>query len=103
LIWYEKLGLDGEMSDLNTEEKAITFKYRGLRDLLVVYDELEDGCELMFEEKTGVEEEALQAMITSKSDLSVFEERQPPDLSRPNYGSKEIMDEVNRIMQGDMS
>ena len=57
----------------------------------------------MFEEEIGVPEEDLQAMITSKPKLAVFQERQSRDPSRPNYGSKEIMDEINRMIGGDMS
>jgi Domain of unknown function (DUF4288) len=99
----EEIGHDGEDSYLNTDGKRVTFRYRGLQDLLVVYDELEHGSELMFAEEIGVQEAELQAMVTSKSDLSVFQEHQPRDLLIPNYGPKEIIDEVNRLIRDDMS
>jgi hypothetical protein len=98
----EKLGHDGEDSYPNTDGKMVTFRYRGLRNLHLVHDELEHGGELMFEEEIGVREEDLRAMITLKSDLSVFQEFQPKNLSDPNYGSKEIMDEVNKRIRDDM-
>jgi Domain of unknown function (DUF4288) len=99
----EELGRDGDDSYLNTSDRMVTFRYRGLRDLHLIHDELEHGGELMFEEEIGVLEEDLQAMITLKSDLSVFREFQPRDPYDPNYHSKEIMDEVNKIMRGDKS
>jgi hypothetical protein len=98
----EKLGHEEEDNYPNTEGKMVTFRYRGLRNLLEVHDELEHGGELMFEESIGVSEADLQGMISSKSNLSVFQEPQPKNPLRPNYSSKEIMDEVNRRIKGDM-
>lgn len=92
----EELDHDDEDSYPNTDGKMVTFRYRGLRNLHVVHDELEHGGELMFEEEIGVREEDLRAMITLKSNLSVFQKFQPKHLSDPNYGSKKIMDEVNK-------
>lgn len=99
----EELGRDGEDSYLNTNDQEVTFRYRGLRELCEIYDELEHGAELMYEEKVGVQEDKLQDMISLKSDLSVFRDSQPRDSDYPNYSSKEIMEEVKKRMQGDIS
>lgn len=90
----QQLGLDSEDSYLNPEHQTVTFTYRGLRDLNVVHDQLEDGAELMFEEKIGVSEEKLQAMLTPKSQLAVFRPWELRDWTKPDYSCQEIMDEV---------
>ena len=94
----DQLGQNGEDTYLNPDNQTVTFTYRGLRDLNVIHDELEHGAELMFEEKIGVSEEALQEMLTPKSQLALFRKSQPRDPSEPNYSSKEIMDEVEKII-----
>lgn len=99
----EELGCDEEDSYFNTNDQKVTFRYRGLRELNVIHDELEHGAELMYEKKVGVQEDELQEMISLKSDLSVFRDSQPQDSDYPNYGSKEIMEEVKKRMQNDIS
>ena len=73
----EELGRDGEDSYLNTTDQEVTFRYRGLRELNVIHDELEHGAELIYEEEIGVKEEDLKAMISLQSDLAVFRDSHP--------------------------
>lgn len=95
----EQLGRDSEDSYLNPNNQTVTFTYRGLRNLLVIYEELEHGAELMFEEEVGMSEDELQKMLTPKSQLAVFDSDQPIDPSRPDYSSKEIMDECTMCIE----
>lgn len=94
----EELGREGEDSYLNYTNQKTVWTYHGLRDLNVIHDELEHGAELMFEEKIDISEDAVQDMITTKSQLNVFRPDKLGDSSRPNYGCKEIMEEALRMV-----
>ncbi|WP_448265728.1 DUF4288 domain-containing protein [Nostoc sp. DSM 114159] len=97
----EELGCESNDTYLNPKNQTVTFTYRGLRHLDVIHDELEHGAELMFEEKIGIHESELQQMLTPKSQLAIFHPLKPIDPSKPDYSSKEIMDEVTKMMSGD--
>ena len=94
----EQLGKESEDSYLNHNNQQATWYYRGLRDLNVIYDDLEHGAELMFEEEIGVSEDEVQDMLREKSELNVFREWKPRDSSEPNYGCKEILEEVKKMI-----
>ncbi len=94
----EQLCREGEHSSLNLTNQKIIWSYHGLRDLNVIHDELEHGAELMFEEKTDVSEDAIQNMITAKSQLNIFRPHEWEDSSKPGYGLKEIMEKVLRVV-----
>ena len=46
--------------------------FRGLRDLNVIHEALEDGAEIAFEAKVGVPPKKLATWIRSKKELAVF-------------------------------
>ena len=94
----EQLGKESETSYLNHKNQQATWYYRGLRDLNVIHDDLEHGAELMFEEEIGIPEDEVQDMLTTKSEINVFRKQNPRDSSEPNYACKEIMGEVQRMM-----
>jgi hypothetical protein len=94
----QEFGREGESSYLNPKNQQVLWKYRGLRALNVIHDELEDGAELMFEEKIGISEDEVQKMIYPKHKLNVFRPIQPRDSSQPNYGCQEIIEEALRII-----
>lgn len=94
----EAFGREDESSYLNPKNQQVSWRYRGLRALNVIHDELEDGAELMFEEKIGIPEERLQKMIYPKHKLNVFRPIQPRDSSQPNYGCQEIIEEALKII-----
>lgn len=82
-------------SYINELGKRVTIRFRGLRDLDVIHDPLEDGCEIMYTEKLGVTEKGLRKLVRPKKELEVFlpiRERS----GRPNFSSKQIMDQVKR-------
>ncbi len=79
---YEKALLLGQESESvydNTDGEKVTFRFRGLRDLYVIYDEFEHGAEIIYSEYHGVSEDALAKMITTKEQLAVFAPREVPD------------------------
>ncbi len=94
----EQLGREAEGTYKNPDNHTVTVTYRGIRDLNVIHDDLEHGAELMYEEKIGICEDKLQAMLTPKSELAIFRPWQPKDSSVPDYSSKEVMEEVRRMM-----
>ena len=93
---YDKallLGSEEEVTYENTHGKRVTITFRGLTDLNVIYEELEDGAELAFDEEVGVAEEEIERMITEKNDLTVFRNGEPPE--GPDYIDREIAEELD--------
>jgi hypothetical protein len=97
----EQLGKEGENSYLNPNNQQVIWLYRGLRDLQVIHDELEHGAELMYEEKIGISEDEVQAIVRAKSQLNVFKPYKPRDISKPDYSGQEVMDQVQRMICDD--
>jgi uncharacterized protein DUF4288 len=92
-----ELGRGGETEYRNADGKLVHIRFHGLRDLNVIYDDLEDGAELMFEKRVSVPSDELQTLIRPKEELDVFSGWKPPDLTKePDYSSKEVLDEVER-------
>ena len=98
---YQKALARGEESNdsyENPDGKQVTVTFRGLSDLNVIPDDLEDGSEIAYEEMIDVPEDEITEMLQDKDQLGVF---QAADLdeSRPNYMSKEVLDEAMRILR----
>ncbi len=89
------LGQAGEGSYLNTDRKQVRTTFRGLRHLDVIHDDLEDGAELIYEEKVGLPEAELRRWVRPKEALGVFAPRQPRT-DGPNYMPDNIMKEMER-------
>jgi hypothetical protein len=87
---YEKALGFGEVynhSFTNTDQEEVKVSFRGLRDLYLIYDKLEDGAELIYEEYEEITEEQIAAMVTPKEKLRVFEMHGPEksERSTPNH------------------
>ena len=81
---------------VNEAGHAIVTTFLGLRDLWVMHDVPAHGAEVIFEEKVGVERKELQALITSKSELTIFTTWQPPSDETPDYASGWIVREMRK-------
>ena len=95
---YEKaleIGHHQETTYKNTDGKQVQFRFRGLKSLNVVYDELADGAELTYSEEVGVPEEEIQRRIVPKEELSVFAPLSHPN--KPNYASRDIYERVRDL------
>jgi hypothetical protein len=57
---------------MNTEGVLITVRFRGLRNLLEIYEEFADGSEIMDEEYEDISTADIEKMATPKDQLSVF-------------------------------
>jgi hypothetical protein len=96
---YEKatqLGAESEMNYQNPHGKMVEVRFKGLSDLSVIYEELEDGAELRFEEVIGLPKDDVQALIRRKEDLSVFRPISPT--KGPDYSSAEVLDEASKLI-----
>ena len=95
---YDKaiqLGKQGELSYQNPAGRSVKTRFWGLGELAVIYDELADGAELLYEEKVGVPSDQIEKEISAEEELAVFrpfESREEPD-----YTSKDIVDEAKRL------
>ena len=90
---YEKaiaLGREAEYVYDNTDGHEVRVTFRGLRELNVIQDVLEDGAELMYEESVEVAEADLLRWLCPKEKLAVFTApRRQRDL--PNYMPESVM------------
>ena len=68
--------------------------FRGLGELVVIHDELEHGAELAYQERVGLTEEQIRALVIPKVQLGVFAPRKPS--AGPNYMPKSVMDELRK-------
>lgn len=84
------LGRKEKHSYTNTDGKQVRVVFRGLADLNVIHDELEDGAELAFSESVSFPEAKVRARLRRKKELGVFAPHRP---SRrvPNYMPESIM------------
>ncbi len=98
---YEKalnVGEQHESSYRNPAGAVVHTSFRGLGGLEVIYDNLEDGAELFYKEDIAVSPEQIQKWICTKDKLSLFRSEERSDI-RPDYSSKEIVDEAHKIME----
>jgi hypothetical protein len=70
----KKLGTKAERDYENTDPKQVRVRFRGLRDLFLICDELEDGAELLYEEREGMDEPNILALVKDREGLAVFKE-----------------------------
>jgi hypothetical protein len=72
---YEKALKFGEAYNekyVNSDGIEVTASFRGLRNLYLIYDQLEDGAELLYEEFDEISEEEIAEMVKPKEQLAVF-------------------------------
>jgi hypothetical protein len=90
------LGRDSETSYLNPLGQLVRIQFIGVRSLNVVYESLEHGAELLFEEEVGVSKQELAGRIPRSEQLTVFCD--PERLPHPNYASAAIRKEAEKLM-----
>lgn len=90
------LGANSNNTYANPEGKTVTIRFLGLHDLNVIHDELEHGAELSYRKFMTTDESTIREWVSTKEDLGVFA---PMRLKEgPDYTSKEVMDEVHKIL-----
>lgn len=88
------LGRQEERNYENTDGKVVSVIFRGLGELNVIHDELEHGADLAYQERVGLTEEQIRALVIPKPQLGVFAPREPS--TGPNYMPKSVMDELRK-------
>lgn len=94
-----ELGREGEVTYQNPEGLTVVSRFRGLKQLEVVHDQLEHGAELLFLEDISVPEERIAAWLKTKEQLNVFQDIEPS--KGPDYSCKDIVDEAVRLARRD--
>lgn len=92
-----KFGHECDQTYINTDGMKVEGRFRGLRDLNVIYEELEDGAELYFSEFTGLSPEKVERLVFPKEKLGVFSGSDSSDL--PNYMPNDVDDELREQLQ----
>lgn len=89
-----KFGKDGQASYDNPDGKAVEITFEGISGLVQLYEELQDGAELTFREKIGLDREQIRTLIPPRDQLPVF--RPPQRTKGPDYTSGEIVAELDK-------
>jgi hypothetical protein len=95
-----ELGISQDRDDENSEGKTVAIKFRGLRDLFVIHDELDHGAELIYSEQIGLSEDEVGKLVRPKASLSVFEP--PCPTPGPNYMPGSIRTMLVEVMGEDV-
>ncbi|MGB8772166.1 MAG: DUF4288 domain-containing protein [Candidatus Korobacteraceae bacterium] len=96
---YDKaiiLGNEHAMSYQNPHGKQVHIQFIGLSRLNAVYDRLEDGAELLYEEYVGVSDEQIRELVVPKHLLEPFRN---VESSRPDYSSAEVLREASKLVE----
>ena len=91
-----RLGKQAEIKYENASDKQVSIRFRGLKHLGVVHDELEDGAELRYSERIAVTEQEMAKLLTPKEQLEVFRPIRPSE--GPDYSSQEVIQEAMGII-----
>jgi hypothetical protein len=67
-----------EFEDSDSPGRNGRWNLEGLTSLLPIYDELEDGAEILWKEHEAVPLEKLRSWVKSKSELEVFDDTPGP-------------------------
>ena len=82
-VAYRKAVVRGRLSHGNegvnsSSGRKGAWRFEGLTGLLPVYEELEDGAEILWQEHAGVTVRKIRSRIKQKHELAVFDDRDGP-------------------------
>lgn len=80
----------------NLSGQQVTTVFRGIQELMVIYDELEDGAELFYSQRVDQCEEDIRALIRPQSELAVFRPRHVNPKDIKNFMPREIWDKLQQ-------
>jgi hypothetical protein len=76
-VAHGRVGQGPEARDVDTGRKG-SWHFEGLTSLLPVYDELEDGAEVLWVRHAGRSVRKIRAMVKHKRELEVFDDTPSP-------------------------
>lgn len=85
-----ELGREAENSYVNTEERRVTKAFRGIRQLMVLWEGLEHGSELFYTEHVGVPEERIREWTGPREELAAFLVAPDAEAGGPNLMPAEL-------------
>lgn len=68
-----KIGKDSESEYVNTDGESVRWIFEGLTTLIPVYEELEDGAEIMWIKHENKAVKTIRSRVKSKENLEVFQ------------------------------
>ncbi|HRJ11125.1 MAG TPA: DUF4288 domain-containing protein [Prosthecobacter sp.] len=71
------LGKEADADFINLQGRKAVLRFRGLRDLTFVCDELEHGAEILWRRKARLNQAGIRRLMTRKSELGVFKKAGP--------------------------
>jgi hypothetical protein len=86
------VGKRGNTKYKNPAGKMVAIRFRGLKELSVIHDELEHGSEIAFSRDVGVSETKIKNWILPKRKLEVFAPIRPHP--GPDYASADVIEMV---------
>ena len=98
-VAYDKamaLGRDTDDDYANSIGRPVRARFLGLRNLVEIYEPLEDGAEISFTERVGVSDLEARRLVSPRAELAVFRPHLPA--ATPDYASGQLMSEVNDIL-----
>ncbi len=93
-----KLGEAENSEYKNPKGEIVTSKFRGLRDINQVHEDLEHGTELFYEEDIDIPEKKILSWATSKDELTIFRKSQKPK-NMPDYSDGEIAQAYDKYLK----
>lgn len=91
-----RLGREGNISYENVARQEVRIRFRGIAHPDAIHDKLEHGAELSYSERVGVSRKQIQRLVKRKRELEAFRPYRFHPRRRPDYGARDIMEEVNR-------
>jgi catechol 2,3-dioxygenase-like lactoylglutathione lyase family enzyme len=96
---YDKaleLGREQEHEYPNPSGRRVRVRFLGLRELVEVFEPLEDGAELTFQERIGLSDLEARRLVARRDQLGVFREGVPS--VAPDYSAGEVMADVDDVL-----
>ena len=90
----QELGAKGETTYENSHGKTVTHRFRGLRSLDVIHEELEHGAELAFSERVAVPEDEIAKLVIAN--MEAFKPVAPSQA--PDYGSRDVLEAASKLL-----
>ncbi len=90
------LGKEYDQEYPNPAGKKVRGRFLGLFDLLEIYEPLEDGSEIAYEERIGISDLEARRLVSAREQLGVFRKEFPS--APPDYSAAEIIHEVDDIL-----
>ena len=90
-----RLGKARSYSYMNPDGAKVRCKFRGLRELLVIHEDLEHGAEIAYTELQSVTEAKIKKLTSKKRDLGVFAPRVVT--TSADYMPREIAEHLKKL------